>query len=192
MAVKRVVWLGLLMGMLLFAGCATPAAPVNPQPNDIKNNNSIIVQPKPETPVGPSVDKMQLTIYFPTKDALHLQPEVKILEYNDHPARTAIELLIKGSQNKELVTIFPANTKLRSIKIKDNIAYVDFDAALLKTQYGGSSSERLLVAAVVNTLTEFENIEKVQFLVQGKIVETIWGHMDVSEPLSRNEKIIKK
>jgi spore germination protein GerM len=48
------------------------------------------------------------------------------------------------------------------------------------------------VAAVVNTLTEFPDIHKVQILVEGKTVETLSGHMSVGQPLSRSEGIIKK
>ena len=49
----------------------------------------------------------------------------------------------------------------------------------------------LLVAAIVDTLTEFPDIQKVQILVNGKKVDTIAGHMDTGEPLSRSEKVIK-
>ena len=49
-----------------------------------------------------------------------------------------------------------------------------------------------MVAAVVNTLTEFPEITQVQFMVEGKKVDTLTGHMDVGEPLGRSEQIIKK
>ena len=73
-----------------------------------------------------------------------------------------------------------------------HIAYVDFNDKLVKNNTGGSTAEILLVAAIVNTLTEFHDIQKVQILVEGKKIDTISGHMDIGEPLSRSEKIIKK
>lgn len=187
-----VLWLVVIL--FLVAGCAndittTADAPQSPGVNDNKAAGQLS---QSETAAELSADKMRLILYFPTKDAMHLQPEEVVLAYNDHPAKTAIETLIKGPSNKKLVNIFPVNTKLRGIKVKDRVAYVDFDNALLKNSQGGSSAEQLLVASIVNTLTEFEHIEKVQILIQGKVVDTIWGHMDVSEPLSRSEKIIKR
>ena len=52
--------------------------------------------------------------------------------------------------------------------------------------------EILTVGAIVNTLTEFPDVEKVQILVEGKKVSTLFGHLDVSDPLSRSPGIIKK
>ncbi|MBC8014330.1 MAG: GerMN domain-containing protein [Sporomusaceae bacterium] len=137
-------------------------------------------------------EKMVVTVYNATKDAMHLVAEVHIIDKNDHPAKSAIELLLAGTQNVDLLSIIPTGTQLRHISVKDNIAYVDFNDKLIKNNTGGSASEILLVAAIVNTLTEFHNIQKVQIMVEGKKIDTISGHMDTSEPLSRSEKIIKK
>lgn len=134
----------------------------------------------------------RITVYFATHDAMFLAPEVHTVAKNDHPAKTSIELLLKGPSKQGLVSTVPQGTQLRGLTIKNHIAYVDFNDKIIKNNTGGSTAEILLVASIVNTLTEFPDIEKVQILVEGKKVETISGHMDVSEPLSRSEKIIKK
>lgn len=135
---------------------------------------------------------LKLVVYYATKDATYLVGETYVVPKNDHPAQTAIELLIAGTKNPELVSVIPVGTKLRNISLKDHVAYVDFNDKLVKNNHGGSTSEILLVAAIVNTLTEFHEIQKVQILVEGKMIDTISGHMDIGEPLSRSEKIIKK
>lgn len=196
MIMKKHLVLWLMMLLLLVAGCGNTvqeATTDSSQAPTAKNNQAsseVVKQGKLTENVA--AGNMRLTLYFPTKDALYLQREEVVEKYNDRPATTAIELLIKGPKNKELVNVFPANTKLRGIHLKNGIAYVDFSNTILKNSQGGSSAENLMVASIVNTLTEFENIEKVQILVQGKVVDTLWGHVDVSEPLSRSEKIIKK
>ncbi|MDI6895284.1 MAG: GerMN domain-containing protein [Bacillota bacterium] len=48
------------------------------------------------------------------------------------------------------------------------------------------------MAAIVNTLTEFPDIRQVQILVEGRKVESLAGHADVSRPLTRNERLIKR
>ena len=150
----------------------------------------------PGSPNGPSSannqSTMNVTVYSATKDAMYLVAEHYVVPKNAHPAQTAIEFLLAGTQNTELASVMPPGTKLRHISIKEKIAYVDFSDNLVKNNAGGSASEMLLVAAIINTLTEFHDIQKVQIMVEGKKIDTISGHMDISEPLSRSEKIIKK
>lgn len=137
-------------------------------------------------------ETMPVTIYHATNDALYLVPEIHVVPKNDHPPQTAMELLLAGTTNPTLVSVLPPGTQLRNIWVKDQIAYVDFTDQLITNNTGGSTSELLLVGAIVNTLTEFSNIQKVQLMVEGKKIDTIVGHMDTTQPLSRSEKIIKK
>ena len=56
---------------------------------------------------------------------------------------------------------------------------------------GGSTGEELLIGSVVNTLTEFKEVNAVKFLIDGQEVETLSGHMDLSEPIKRMENLMK-
>jgi spore germination protein GerM len=179
----------LLTLAFLIAGC-DGAAPVNPAAPGAPEKATEQSQ-QPNTASNPE-RTMQLVVYHATKDAMFLVPETHKVPVNSQPARTAIELLQAGTQNPALVSVMPAGAKVKNLTVKDHIAYVDFDDKLIKKNVGGSTSETLLVGAIVNTLTQFPDIHKVQILVDGKKIDTISGHMDTSEPLSRSEKIIKK
>jgi spore germination protein GerM len=185
---KKLWIVALFLIALLSAGCAddVPGSPIKSNPDTKTVDNT---QPGTGTTVQ---EKMQITVYYATKDARYLVPEVHEVPKNSHPAQTSMELLAVAPQNASLTGVFPSGTKVRGISVKDHVAYVDFNEAIIKNNIGGSASESLLVGAIVNTLTEFSDIHKVQILVEGKKVETLTGHMDVSEPLSRSEKIIKK
>lgn len=141
------------------------------------------------TPAG---ETMKVTVYFATKDAMHLVPEVLTVPKTAHPAQSALEMLVGEPKNADLVRVLPEGTKLRGVTIKDHVAYADFSDKLIKGGRGGSASEILAVGAIVNTLTEFPDIYKVQILVEGKKVDTLYGHLDTGEPLSRSESVIKK
>ncbi len=184
------VLLGILIGGCAEQGAQSPTSPSDTGKNGQQQGNVSSGQNHQSTVL--SQDKMVVTVYSGTKDATRLVSETHIVAKNDHPAQTAMEILLAGTKNPNLVSVMPKGTKLRNISVKDGIAYIDFDEKLIKNNTGGSASEILLVAAIVNTLTEFPNIEKVQILVEGKKIDTISGHMDVGEPLSRSEKIIKK
>ena len=181
----------LLTVTFLLAGC-DGAVPAPGQSGTVIPPKAAEQQPLPLGSAPNSDSTMQLTVYHATKDAMHLVPEIHKVPVNSHPAKTAMELLLAGTKNPELVGVMPTGVKLKNVKIKEHIAYVDFDDTLIKKNKGGSAGEILLVGAIVNTLTEFPDIQKVQILVEGKTVETIAGHIDVSEPLSRSEQIIKK
>lgn len=180
---------------VFIGGCDnnSPSAPVVPD-GTIQSGEQQVVEPGSQTnsPSTIGQETMTVTVYNATKDAMHVVAEHLVVPKNDHPRQTAIELLAAGTKNAELVSVMPTGTKLRSISVKNKIAYVDFNNSLVKNSNGGSASEMLLVAAIVNTLTEFHDIQKVQIMVDGKKIDTISGHTDIGEPLSRSEKIIKK
>lgn len=66
------------------------------------------------------------------------------------------------------------------VNVKEGIAYVDVST---KNLNGSSLQERFFIDQIVKTLIEsFEEIEAVQFLVEGKKVESLMGHITASEP----------
>lgn len=178
----------------LLGGCADSAPAPSVVPNElIKNDQPQETKPAiPNPPLPIGQETMIVTVYNGTTDAKYLVAEPHVVPKDDHPARTAMELLVAGTKNVDLVSVMPSGTKLRNIAIKDKIAYVDFNDKLVKNNKGGSASEILLVASIINTLTEFKEIKQVQIMVDGKKIDTISGHLDIGEPLSRSEKIIKK
>ena len=93
--------------------------------------------------------------------------------------------------SKQLTNLFPAGTDVRSVKVDGDMVTVDFNQNFA-SKGQGSFNERMMVNAVVCTLTEFPEIKKVKFLVEGKDIDTISGHMDLLDPLKRNPDVLKK
>lgn len=194
---RSLVAIAFVLLAAFIGGCADNKPPTsqNTQTYPTQNEQQQAAVPGSQNPnPSPAIgqETMSVTIYSATKDAMYLVAEHNIVPKNTHPAQTAMELLVAGTKNTELVSVMPAGTTLRHISIKNKVAYVDFSDNLIKNNSGGSASEMLLVAAIVNTLTEFHDIQKVQIMVEGKKIDTISGHLDTSEPLGRSEKIIKK
>lgn len=146
---------------------------------------SKVSSPEPSTPAPAPAPVMSLTLYFATPDAAAIRAEKREVPKNSEPARIAMEELLAGSKSQDLITVIPAGTKLKGLAVKDRVAYVDVSDDILKTPHRGSASETLVVASIVNTLTGIEGIDKVQILIEGKEVETLYGHMDLSRPFSR-------
>jgi spore germination protein GerM len=185
---RTLLFAGAFLVAALAAGCgsSTPASLNQPgeQAADKQPGSSVTAPANTET--------MRVTVYFPTKDAMYLVPVAYTVPKSEHPAKTAMELLLSQPQNSELTKVLPEGTKVLGVTIKDHIAYVDFNDKLIKNNRGGSATELMTVGSIVDTLTEFSDIHKVQILVEGRKIDTISGHMDVGEPLSRSPEIIKK
>jgi spore germination protein GerM len=120
-----------------------------------------------------------------------LVPVVKSIDNVPGIARAALEELIKGpGAGKDLAPTIPSGTILKDIDISNGVATVDFSKEFVDNHWGGSSGELLTVYSVVDVLTQFPTVEKVQFLVEGRKVETLAGHMDLAQPVMRNTEYI--
>jgi len=49
----------------------------------------------------------------------------------------------------------------------------------------GSTGEDFSIKAITRTLFQFEEVKKIQLLVDGQIVESLMGHIDINQPFER-------
>jgi spore germination protein GerM len=144
-------------------------------------------------------EKREITIYLYDSKTLKLVPlkkEIKITKWQElirkeDIIKEAILTLLRTSKENNLLSPIPKGTRLLNLSIKNNIAYVSFSKELKNNHPGGSIGEILTVYSIVNTITEFPDIKKVQILIDGAILETLVGHLDISEPLERDLSLIK-
>ncbi|KAF1085404.1 Spore germination protein GerM [Sporotomaculum syntrophicum] len=131
-----------------------------------------------------------VVLYFADADG-YLQAERRTINKTAGIARQAIHELCCGPRNQGLSATIPDGTRLLDINIRDGLCTVNFSRELVANHSGGSGSENTTVYSIVNTLTQFSSIEQVQILVDGAIVESIAGHLDVSVPLTRDSDLIR-
>jgi germination protein M len=138
-----------------------------------------------------TVKKYNMILYFAGSQAMYVVPEVREVNIvGQRYAQTAIEELIKGPTTPGLYPTIPNGTKLKSIKIENGTAVVDFSKEFKENHPGGSAGELITINSIVNTLTEFTSIKNVKFLIEGKENETLAGHVIFDQPFTRNEDII--
>lgn len=128
-----------------------------------------------------------IVLYFGNKEG-YLTAEKRVIQKTPGVARAAMNELIKGpTAQSGLYASIPPGTRLKDIKIEDGLATVDFSGAIQSKHPGGSAGESLTIGSIVNTLTQFPSVQEVQILVEGRVVETLAGHLDISKPLERQE-----
>ena len=138
------------------------------------------------------------TLYFggPTNFDDSLMPEVREIPGLTAMDRTealaaVLHATIAGpGKDSILQSTIPRGTILRSVRLQGDTAIADFSAELVVNHWGGSRSEEMTVYSIVNALTEFAYVKRVELLVEGKPLETISGHMQIEGPLERNLSIV--
>ena len=151
------------------------------------------------TPDGSSSASVQsesapltIKVYYPDEQGMKLIADKRTVTLDQQEKYTAaMESLLEGTTEKGQTNIIPKQAKLRSVKVANGTATVDFTGDLRKNFVGGSTGETMLVGSIVDTLTEFPEVKKVQILIDGKKVESLGGHMDLSQPLTRMTDLLK-
>lgn len=154
---------------------------------------------------GEKISISTAILYFSDPQVEFLIPEERKMKLNIDMSKAefgpgtykaieaVIEELIKGPSSSSLVATIPKGTRLRNVFVSDHIAYLDFSREIRTKHWGGSSGELMTVYSIVNTvLDNFPYLKGVKMLIEGKDVETLVGHLDISKALTRNDSIIKK
>lgn len=150
--------------------------------------------PAPEQPKP--VATQEVNLYFSDDQAMYLVAEKRGLqtEATDQKqlAAAVVNELIAGPKQPKLHATIPQGSKLISLEIAGGLATVNLNQDFQAKHSGGSTGEMMTIYSLVNSLTDLQGIQQVQLLVDGKKLETLKGHLEISQPLTHNTDIIKK
>jgi len=80
-------------------------------------------------------------------------------------------------------TMIDDRIQFNSVRVRQGTAYVDLVGDGLS---GSSLEESLLISQIVSSLVvSFNEIQRVQFLVDGSRVDSLMGHIDASQPFEK-------
>ena len=107
--------------------------------------------------------------------------EEREIEYRESSLEEAVvRALMEGPEDTEdMDTLIPDHVKLIGVTTEGDTAFVDFEGEGLS---GGSMQESFTIRQIVDTLLELGTVDRVQFLVDGQKVESLMGHIGISEP----------
>jgi spore germination protein GerM len=156
---------------------------------------SPLLAKKPEKKIAAKGKKV-VTLFFSEEEGEFLVGEKREISKRDRveeEAKETIAELIEGPHGGFIPTL-PSHSKLLTLQIDaQGLAKVNFDQTLSREHPGGSSAEMLTIYSIVNSLTlNFPQIKRVQILIDGKVVESIAGHISLKQPVSFNPSIVRK
>lgn len=142
-----------------------------------------------------ATDKTQwqtVTLYFGAIDGKSIVAEQRSIQVKQSLTLEyqIVEQLIAGPDKTMLVGIVPKHTKINDIKTEEGICYVNLSDDFIKSGANSVEERKLIIYSIVNSLTELQGVNKVQFLIDGEKINAI-NNIDFSKPFDRNESVIK-
>ena len=134
----------------------------------------------------------EVILYFQNKARNKLVRERRSIKITDQQplAQYIINELIKGPSNKELSKALSKDTVLISVETSDNICFVNFKSSFLDKNTGSAEQEKMAVYSIVDSLTELDAIDSVQFLIDGKRVND-FGSINIRSMFGRDASVIE-
>lgn len=126
-------------------------------------------------------------LYFATPDGSRLAAEGREIEdcLTDEDCILAILGALIDGPVGELGQVVPSHTRVLSAEVSDDLVTLDLSREFVLAHPGGSHAELLTVYAIVDTLSvNFPYLRQVSFLVEGKPLQTIKGHVDLRAPIA--------
>ena len=132
----------------------------------------------------------RVRLYFGADDDKLISEDRTVKMTDQQPIEQyIINELIKGPKAEGTAPLLSKKTVLMSVNVEGNNCFLNFKSGFLTENDGSPEHERLVIYSIVNSLTELESIARVQFLMDGKRVES-FGSVRIKDYISRDETLI--
>jgi len=156
-----------------------------------KQKPIVTITPKPVVP------ERDVSVYLPKRDSkgFHLGRVIRTTREKGDLLDAAINALIATNKETGIAAgLIPTGTKLVSpVRVDKGVATVDFSREFADNFSGGSDQEALTVNSIVHTLVSNSSgkVRSVRILVEGKTVETLGGHLDLTGPITADSTLLR-
>lgn len=135
-----------------------------------------------------------LSIYFANEEGTALLESHRQVGYNGNISmeQLVVEQLIQGPIEEEMeagmYATMPEGTSLLRVNTRDGICYVDLNEKFLEKPEG--LSEEVVLYALVNSLVELSNVNRVQLRINGE-TRTTYQTLVLGDMMERNLDLIE-
>jgi hypothetical protein len=186
----RAVAAVLLLALAACGGGDDTAAP-SPAPSPVPSPSPAPVATTAEPSPGDGQEETTAVAVYYLRDVQPVGPRL-YREFHrrpvaDDPVRDAVEaMLTQEPADPDYTSLWPSAARVRDARVEGDLATVDFSRAVVDEGSAGASFEAVSLQQLVHTVTAADtSVRRVQVLVEGERRESLWGHVDVREPLSR-------
>ncbi|MDR1398957.1 MAG: GerMN domain-containing protein [Treponema sp.] len=173
---------------------AAPLSVIEPSASAIEESVPIAIQNLPEI-AAPEVTALVITspqtLYFIQidQDGTILRSRItRTGPSSNSPLLNALQTLINGPSSDEqrqgLISLIPERTRILSVNIRGETAYIDMSEEFQYNSYGREGYAAQL-HQIVWTATEFSSVKSVQLLIEGRRVDWLGEGIWIGSPLNR-------
>jgi len=141
------------------------------------------------TPTQKPAQKASTIVYYQDNDG-YLVPVMCSVPMEDGIAKATLNMMVKNAGNDMqaarlgLRTVLPENTSIE-LDIANGLARIDLSKEVL--DLADAAAEQNMVNAIVGTLTEFDTVQEVEFLIGGQKLEKLPHGTSVSGRFRRGD-----
>ncbi|KPU26999.1 spore gernimation protein GerM [Caloranaerobacter sp. TR13] len=193
MSIKKVVVIILILALSVsIYGCKAIDTMKNLFTDEEETDVDIVRSDEDNLEVSSEVELRDTVLYFQDQSG-YLIPVKRQIPWEEGIAKAALRNMIDSVALREdigvigLEPIIPTGTQIRGMSIdkETGLCKVDFSKEIMN--YNSKTEEQNLVKGIVYTLTEFPTINKVQFMIEGKIVDSLKFGTKIGKPLVRKD-----
>lgn len=139
-----------------------------------------------------SYQQEDVILYFADASGTRLIKKQVSMRYNSYMTleKAIVERLIKGPESEGRFAAIPADTKLLSVSIKDDICYVNLNEGFLAGL--PSVDPELAVYSIVNSIIEGGNCSQVQISINGDPNVSLNETFALDKPFEKNSEIVEE
>ena len=86
----------------------------------------------------------------------------------NNPYYESIKLLLEGPTSEDVRSSIPENTKLNNVVRNGEVLVIDFSKEFIENQNENVEEEGLAISQIVDTVTQFTEINSVKILIDGE------------------------
>ena len=136
-----------------------------------------------------SDEQLTIKVYYTDEQAEYLVGETRVVTAGNKYGDALIELM-KVPLDESLLRLIPETTLINEVSVENGLAKVDLSDNFLEDRFHSDTGDILLIYSIVNTLTEFSEVNSVTFYINGEKLDDL-GTLDISDPLFRRNDLIK-
>lgn len=158
----------------------------NSSKEEMQMANSIEITPGEEMTEEQERQTM-ISLYYTNVETNTLIPEARVIDAKDlleNPYKILVEYIISKPKNDKLKSSLPEGTRVNNASLNGNVAIIDLSKEFIEGQ--NEENIRLSISAIVNTLTELNEVDSVKITIEGEENINIENtNINLSENFSR-------
>ncbi len=192
---KAIVWTVVLVVVVFGLSAAITTYLMNRGKTDISSGGGKAQVSMEPVPTAPVVRKFTIFLPKATSNSFYLVGQQVESDKPGNEVDVTLDVFLEEGQKPiDSLELIPKGTKrLKPVVVDKGIATIDLSSEFVDGFSGGAEQESLTLNSIAHTLAACKEskIDKVRILVNGKSVESLGGHLDMTEPIEPLTDVLK-